>query len=296
MTRSSTKELLNPEQKFRLRRRLFDTPSLVESNSTKFDHISDIEEQSGEEVSKTMTETMEQYMSKTRGDYGSGVTRPTINQDTHFELKGQFLKELRDNTLSGSEHEDANEHIEKRGLPAGIHGLFSGWYYGLASRKVTLGVSMAWAKGVTTGTLFPAVKGWMVEDLDNYHLKELRCSTQCHTQKTMWIIARGDEFTRRKILLGVHDTFHVSNLKKCLADASLHVALDEIKVDKTLCFVEEPVEIMDREVKSLKHSRISLVKVCWNSKRRPKFTWEREDYMKSKYHQLFDERADESAS
>ncbi|GJV71834.1 hypothetical protein Tco_1491829 [Tanacetum coccineum] len=60
-----------------------------------------------------MTETMEQYMSKTRGDYGSGVTRPTINQDTHFELKGQFLKVLRDNTFSGSEHEDANEHIEK---------------------------------------------------------------------------------------------------------------------------------------------------------------------------------------
>ncbi|GJT52456.1 hypothetical protein Tco_0978613 [Tanacetum coccineum] len=60
-----------------------------------------------------MTKTIEQYMSKTRGDYGSGVTRPTINQDTYFELKGQFLKELRDNTFSGSEHEDANEHIKK---------------------------------------------------------------------------------------------------------------------------------------------------------------------------------------
>ncbi|GJV77985.1 RNA-directed DNA polymerase, eukaryota, reverse transcriptase zinc-binding domain protein [Tanacetum coccineum] len=59
-----------------------------------------------------MTETMEQYMSKTRGDYGSGVTRPMINQDTHFELKGKFLKELHDNTFSGSEHEDANEHIK----------------------------------------------------------------------------------------------------------------------------------------------------------------------------------------
>ncbi|GKB06805.1 hypothetical protein Tco_0835038, partial [Tanacetum coccineum] len=45
-------------------------------------------------------------------------------------------------------------------------------------------------------------------------------------------------------LNGVHDTFHVSNLKKCLADANLHVPLDEIKVDKTLCFVEEPVEIL----------------------------------------------------
>ncbi|GKA44344.1 hypothetical protein Tco_0737068, partial [Tanacetum coccineum] len=62
-------------------------------------------------------------------------------------------------------------------------------------------------------------------------------------------------------LNSVHDTFHVSNLKKCLADANLHVPLNEIKIDKTLCFVEEPVEIMDREVKSLKRSRIPLVKV-----------------------------------
>ncbi|GJV14155.1 putative reverse transcriptase domain-containing protein [Tanacetum coccineum] len=97
-------------------------------------------------------------------------------------------------------------------------------------------------------------------------------------------------------LSGVHDTIHVSNLKKCLADASLHVPLDEIKVDKTLCFLEEPVEIMDREIKSLKRSRISLVKVHWNSKRGPEFTWECEDYMKSKYPQLFVERTDESAS
>ncbi|GKF20403.1 hypothetical protein Tco_0069041, partial [Tanacetum coccineum] len=64
----------------------------------------------------------------------------------------------------------------------------------------------------------------------------------------------------------VHDTFHVSNLKKCLVDENLHVPLDEIKVDKTLCFVKEPVEIMDREVKSLKRSKISIVKVRWNSK------------------------------
>ncbi|GJX71345.1 DNA-directed DNA polymerase [Tanacetum coccineum] len=60
-----------------------------------------------------MTETMEQYMSKTRGNYGSGVVRPMINDKTHFELKGQYLKELRKNTFSGSEHEDANEHIKK---------------------------------------------------------------------------------------------------------------------------------------------------------------------------------------
>nr|GEW26354.1 putative reverse transcriptase domain-containing protein [Tanacetum cinerariifolium] len=81
-------------------------------------------------------------------------------------------------------------------------------------------------------------------------------------------------------LSGVHDKFYVPNLKKCLADANLHVPLNEIKIDKTLCFVEEPMEIMDREVKSLKRSKISLVKVRWNSKRGLEFTWEREDHMK----------------
>ncbi|GKC42665.1 putative reverse transcriptase domain-containing protein, partial [Tanacetum coccineum] len=76
----------------------------------------------------------------------------------------------------------------------------------------------------------------------------------------------------------VHDTFHVSNLKMCLVDANLHVPLDEIKIDKTLCFIEELVEIMDREVRSLKRSKISLVKVRWNLKCGPEFTWEREDH------------------
>ncbi|GJT15034.1 putative reverse transcriptase domain-containing protein [Tanacetum coccineum] len=59
----------------------------------------------------------------------------------------------------------------------------------------------------------------------------------------------------------VHDTFHVSNLKKCLADATLHVPLDEIKIDKTLHFVEEPLEIMDREVKTLKRRRFRLLRI-----------------------------------
>ncbi|GJV04678.1 hypothetical protein Tco_1338247 [Tanacetum coccineum] len=60
-----------------------------------------------------MAETMEQYMSKTRADYGSGIARPKIEDKDSFELKGQFLKELRDNTFSCLDHEDANEHIEK---------------------------------------------------------------------------------------------------------------------------------------------------------------------------------------
>ncbi|GKF39126.1 hypothetical protein Tco_0119187 [Tanacetum coccineum] len=69
-----------------------------------------------------------------------------------------------------------------------------------------------------------------------------------------------------------------------------------LRLKKTLRFVEEPVEIMDHEIKSLKRSKISLVKVRWNLKRGPEFTWEFKDYMKSKYPQLFVDRADESAS
>nr|GEU94219.1 putative reverse transcriptase domain-containing protein [Tanacetum cinerariifolium] len=81
-------------------------------------------------------------------------------------------------------------------------------------------------------------------------------------------------------LNGVHDTFYVSNLKKCLADPTLQVRLDEIQVDTKLNFMEELVEILEREFKKLKRSRISIVKVRWDSKRGPEFTWEREDQMK----------------
>ncbi|GJY93806.1 putative reverse transcriptase domain-containing protein [Tanacetum coccineum] len=90
-----------------------------------------------------------------------------------------------------------------------------------------------------------------------------------------------------KELNGVHDTFHVSNLKKCLADPTLQVPLDEIQVDAKLNFVEEPVEILEREFKKLKRGRITIVKVRWNSKRGPGFTWELEDQMKLKYPHLF---------
>ncbi|GJW92695.1 hypothetical protein Tco_0170248 [Tanacetum coccineum] len=91
----------------------FKTLSLDESRSPDFDLFSDQEEYSEEEVTETMAETMEQYMSKTRADYGSGVARPKIEDKDNFEIKGQFLKELRTNTFNGSNHEDANEHIEK---------------------------------------------------------------------------------------------------------------------------------------------------------------------------------------
>ncbi|GKB89368.1 hypothetical protein Tco_0961640, partial [Tanacetum coccineum] len=86
---------------------------------------------------------------------------------------------------------------------------------------------------------------------------------------------------------GVHDTFHVLNLKKCLADPTLQVPLDEIQVDAKFNFMEEPMEILEMEFKKLKQSKIAIVKVRWNSKRGPEFTWEREDQMKLKYPYLF---------
>ncbi|GJW22689.1 putative reverse transcriptase domain-containing protein [Tanacetum coccineum] len=85
----------------------------------------------------------------------------------------------------------------------------------------------------------------------------------------------------------VHSTFHVSNLKKCLSDEPLAIPLDELHIDDKLHFVEEPVEIMDREVKQLKQSRIPIIKVRWNSRRGPEFTWEREDQFQQKYPHLF---------
>ncbi|GJS14384.1 hypothetical protein Tco_0408856 [Tanacetum coccineum] len=72
----------------------------------------------------------------------------------------------------------------------------------------------------------------------------------------------------------VHSTFHVSNLKKCLSDESLVIPLEELRVDDKLHFVEEPVEVMDREIKQLNRSHIPIIKVRWNSKRGPEFTWE----------------------
>nr|GFB51767.1 putative reverse transcriptase domain-containing protein [Tanacetum cinerariifolium] len=72
----------------------------------------------------------------------------------------------------------------------------------------------------------------------------------------------------------VHSTFHVSNVKKCLSDEPLAISLDEVHIDDKLRFVKEPVEVMDHEVNRLKQSRILIIKVQWNSRRGPEFTWE----------------------
>nr|GEY35451.1 putative reverse transcriptase domain-containing protein [Tanacetum cinerariifolium] len=94
----------------------------------------------------------------------------------------------------------------------------------------------------------------------------------------------------------VHSTFHVSNLRKCLSDEPLAIPLDELHIDDKLRFVKEPVEIMDQEVKRLRQSRILIIKVRWNSKRGPEFTWKHEDQFKQKYPYLFTNRASSSTT
>ncbi|KAD2805403.1 hypothetical protein E3N88_38780 [Mikania micrantha] len=88
-------------------------------------------------------------------------------------------------------------------------------------------------------------------------------------------------------LSNVHDTFHVSNLKKCLADHDVQIPLKDIQIQNNMQFIERPVEIMDHGVKKLKRSRIPIVKVRWEGKRSAEFTWEREEQMKLKYPHLF---------
>nr|GEU35463.1 hypothetical protein [Tanacetum cinerariifolium] len=89
-------------------------------------------------------------------------------------------------------------------------------------------------------------------------------------------------------LLGIHNTFHVSNMKKCLSDEDLIIPLDEVSIDEKLHFIEEPIKVMDMEVKQLKQSRIPIFKVRWNSSHGPEYTWEREDQMWKKFPHHFD--------
>nr|XP_043625561.1 uncharacterized protein LOC122596985 [Erigeron canadensis] len=78
-------------------------------------------------------------------------------------------------------------------------------------------------------------------------------------------------------LNGVHDVYHVSNLRKCLVDEAHHVPMNEIQVDERLNFIEKPIGIVDRMIRKLKKTKYTLVKVQWNNRRGPEYTWERED-------------------
>ncbi|GJX41279.1 putative reverse transcriptase domain-containing protein [Tanacetum coccineum] len=94
----------------------------------------------------------------------------------------------------------------------------------------------------------------------------------------------------------IYNTFHVSNLKKCYFDDPLVILLEGLQVDDKLHFVEEPIEIMDCEVKQLRQSRVPIFKVRWNSRRGPEFTWEHEDQFRKKYPHLFAKTAPSSSA
>ncbi|GKE33959.1 putative reverse transcriptase domain-containing protein [Tanacetum coccineum] len=121
-----------------------------------------------------------------------------------------------------------------------------------------------------------------MEKLTRQYLKEVVCR---HGVPLSIISNRDSRFASG--FWSIHNTFYVSNLKKCLTDENLVIPFEEMQLDDKLHFIEEPVEIMDREVKRLKQSRIPIVKVRWNLRRGPKFTWEREDFFMKKYPHLF---------
>ncbi|GKA93070.1 zinc finger, CCHC-type containing protein [Tanacetum coccineum] len=161
MTRSSTNELFTPfeepEREFRSSMRQFKTLSLNELRLLDFNLFSD-QEYSEEEVAETIAETMEQYMNKTRADYGSGVARPKIKDKDNFELKGQFLKELCTNTFS--------DQVMLRALPMSLTGAASRWL-----RNEPTGSITTW-DGVKTKFLNkycpPARTAKKMEEINNF--------------------------------------------------------------------------------------------------------------------------------
>ncbi|GKA85581.1 putative reverse transcriptase domain-containing protein [Tanacetum coccineum] len=122
-----------------------------------------------------------------------------------------------------------------------------------------------------------------IDDLSKKLFKLHKKDRRLHDRKTKALeFEVGDKWNvfayRLKLqeqLSRVHSTFHVSNLKKCFVDEPLAIPLDEIQIDDKLNYIEEPVEIMDQEVKRIKQSPIPIVKVHWNSRRGLEFTWER---------------------
>lgn len=88
-------------------------------------------------------------------------------------------------------------------------------------------------------------------------------------------------------LQSIHNTFHVSHLRKCLTDESTYVPLNDIEVDNKLNYIEEPVAILDQKVKKLRNKEIVQVKVQWKHRKGSEATWESEKEMRENYPHLF---------
>nr|GEX16604.1 putative reverse transcriptase domain-containing protein [Tanacetum cinerariifolium] len=140
------------------------------------------------------------------------------------------------------------------------------------------------------------VGGMIRKDIPKEKLKLCVDGTLCINGRS-WLPCYGDlRLELPQELSRVHHTFHVSNLKKSYADDPLVMLLEGIYVDDRLQFVEELVEIMEREIKILKQRRIPLVKVHWNSRIGPEFTWECKDSFRKKYPHLFTNKASSSTA
>nr|GEZ18373.1 putative reverse transcriptase domain-containing protein [Tanacetum cinerariifolium] len=142
-----------------------------------------------------------------------------------------------------------------------------------------------------------AVKNWKAPTTPSEIRSFLGLAGSKNGHDTIWVII--DRLTKSAHFLMTREDYSMEKLARLyiddivarhgvpvsiISDRDGKFTTHEIKVDKTLRFVEEPVEIMDREFKSLKRSKILIVKVRWNSKRGPEFTWEREDNMRARYH------------
>nr|GEZ52645.1 putative reverse transcriptase domain-containing protein [Tanacetum cinerariifolium] len=163
-----------------------------------------------------------------------------------------------------------------------------------ASRQLKVHEKNYTTHNLKLGVVVFALKMWrhylyeLLSDYDceiRYHPGKANVVANALSRKERKTVAYRLELPEQ--LSRVHSTFHISKLKKCMADEPLAILLDEIQVDDKLHFIEEPVKIMDREVKRLKQSHILIVKVRWNCKRGPEFTWEREDQMQKEYPHLF---------
>ncbi|GKD38948.1 hypothetical protein Tco_1259155 [Tanacetum coccineum] len=129
------------------------------------------------------------------------------------------------------------------------------------------------------------LKGMLgVESTPNFHISEgmEKLRSYYDVDSGLRYIDAEGEGDRRTFMLS-SCAFRMSNLKMYLSNETQVIPLDEIQIDDTFHFIEEPIEIMDREVKRLKQSRIPIVKVRWNSRRGLEFTWECEDQFQKKY-------------
>ncbi|GJW35565.1 hypothetical protein Tco_0058485 [Tanacetum coccineum] len=175
------------------------------------------------------------------------------------------------------------------------HGMESVWRQAYQMQSSSIPKAIRWLR-LSPKKSRKSKAGFVLDSLTQLHIFVFALQKKHKLQEDSRIINRTSLFLVGTVayrlelpekLSRVHSTFHVSNLKKCLSDEPLAIPLDEIHIDEKLHFIEEPVEIMDREVKRLKQSRIPIVKVRWNSKRGPEYTWEREDQMQKKYPHLF---------